>query len=95
MIRTKKQEKKKKPSSVSIKRSGKSAPSQANKDYKSSLSLILFEEVDQMSYFDDDKGFFEALKKLIKTSKRPIILTANKMNSTLEGLGVSGSTFRK
>ena len=85
--------KKNKTSSSVIKRSGKYEPSQANKATKSSLSLILFEEVDQMSYFDDDKGFFEALKKLIKTSKRPIILTANKMNSTLEGLGVSSQYF--
>ncbi|XP_056136515.1 ATPase family AAA domain-containing protein 5b [Lampris incognitus] len=39
------------------------------------MSLILFEEVDVV--FDDDVGFFTAIKTFMKTTKRPVILTTN------------------
>ena len=48
-------------------------PSSADVD----KSLILIEEADII--FEDDKGFIQALKKLVSTSKRPIILTCNGM----------------
>lgn len=38
-------------------------------------SIILFESVDLI--FEEDKGFFQALKNLIHNTKTPIILTCN------------------
>uniref|UniRef100_A0A3Q3KLM9 ATPase AAA-type core domain-containing protein n=1 Tax=Monopterus albus TaxID=43700 RepID=A0A3Q3KLM9_MONAL len=38
-------------------------------------SLILFEEVDVV--FDDDIGFYKAIKTFVTTTKRPVILTTN------------------
>ncbi|XP_062853423.1 ATPase family AAA domain-containing protein 5b isoform X4 [Trichomycterus rosablanca] len=49
--------------------------SSEKEDRKAAISLILFEEVDVI--FDDDVGFFSAIRTLMSTSKRPIILTAN------------------
>ncbi|XP_063739837.1 ATPase family AAA domain-containing protein 5b isoform X2 [Eleginops maclovinus] len=42
---------------------------------KTATSLILFEEVDVI--FDDDVGFFSAIKTFMTTTKRPVILTTN------------------
>ncbi|KAI5108628.1 ATPase family, AAA domain containing 5b [Silurus meridionalis] len=39
------------------------------------ISLVLFEEVDIV--FEEDVGFFAAIKTLMSTTKRPIILTTN------------------
>jgi hypothetical protein len=40
-----------------------------------SSSLLLFEEVDNL--FEQDKGFFAGIKKIQRTTKRPLILTSN------------------
>ncbi|XP_060774049.1 ATPase family AAA domain-containing protein 5b isoform X2 [Neoarius graeffei] len=45
------------------------------KDKTAAISLILFEEVDIV--FQEDVGFLRAVKSLMSTTKRPIILTAN------------------
>ncbi|XP_039596718.1 ATPase family AAA domain-containing protein 5 isoform X1 [Polypterus senegalus] len=42
---------------------------------KGATSLILFEEVDII--FDDDSGFWAAIKTFMATTKRPVILTTN------------------
>ncbi|KAK7929949.1 hypothetical protein WMY93_006344 [Mugilogobius chulae] len=42
---------------------------------KNTISLILFEEVDIV--FKDDVGFLAAIKTLMRTTKRPVILTTN------------------
>nr|XP_020452641.1 ATPase family AAA domain-containing protein 5-like isoform X2 [Monopterus albus] len=42
---------------------------------KTATSLILFEEVDVV--FDDDIGFYKAIKTFVTTTKRPVILTTN------------------
>jgi len=41
------------------------------------MTLILFEEVD-IVFEEYDKGFFAALLSLMKTTKRPIVLTCNR-----------------
>ena len=54
---------------------------------KAKNTLILFEEVDQISMFDDqgyDSGFFAAVKQLASTSKRPIVLTATTLTHSLQ-----------
>ncbi|XP_029949014.1 ATPase family AAA domain-containing protein 5b isoform X2 [Salarias fasciatus] len=42
---------------------------------QAATSLILFEEVDVV--FDDDVGFFAAIKAFMTTTKRPVVLTTN------------------
>jgi DNA polymerase III delta prime subunit len=48
----------------------------------SEISLILFEEIDVI-FEDEDRGFFSALAELMQTTKRPIILTCNKLPRVL------------
>ncbi|TUC02893.1 ATPase family AAA domain-containing protein 5 [Bagarius yarrelli] len=55
------------------------------------ISLILFEEVDIV--FEEDVGFLAAVKSLMTTTKRPIILTANG-EPTVQNEGVSHETGR-
>lgn len=43
-------------------------------------TILLFEEVDIL--FEDDTGFLKALKTLMNTTKRPIILTCNGISFT-------------
>jgi hypothetical protein len=43
--------------------------------------MILFEEIDVQT--DDDKGFFAALKTLLASTKRPIVLTCNKLTNAI------------
>lgn len=47
-------------------------------------SMILFEEIDVQT--DDDKGFFAALKTLLASTKRPIVLTCNKVTDAIRDL---------
>jgi DNA polymerase III delta prime subunit len=53
-------------------------------DPDSGHSMILFEEIDV--HTDDDKGFFAALKTLLASTKRPIVLTCNKLTSAIRDL---------
>lgn len=46
-----------------------------------SALVLVFEEVDIV--FDEDKGFFAALRSLIVSSKRPVVLTCNSMSFPL------------
>jgi hypothetical protein len=47
-------------------------------------SMILFEEIDVQT--DDDKGFFAALKTLLASTKRPIVLTCNRLTDAIRDL---------
>jgi hypothetical protein len=47
-------------------------------------SMILFEEIDVQC--DDDKGFFAALKTLLASTKRPIVLTCNRLTDAIRDL---------
>ncbi|XP_059195593.1 ATPase family AAA domain-containing protein 5b [Centropristis striata] len=61
-----------------IEKSGNPSPGSdqtAPQDKKTATSLILFEEVDVI--FDDDVGFYAAIKTFMTTTKRPVILTTN------------------
>mmetsp|Transcript_41130 Transcript_41130/g.80683 ORF Transcript_41130/g.80683 Transcript_41130/m.80683 type:complete len:1690 (-) Transcript_41130:48-5117(-) len=40
-------------------------------------TLILFEEIDNV--FDEDKGFLLAIRSLVRTAKRPLLMTANSL----------------
>ena len=51
--------------------------SEAQSGKLQSSSVLLFEEVDNL--FEPDKNFFAAIKKIQKTTKRPLILTSNSM----------------
>ena len=51
--------------------------SESQTDKIQASSLLLFEEVDNL--FNTDKGFFTGVKKIQKTTKRPLILTSNGM----------------
>ncbi|KAJ8001926.1 hypothetical protein DPEC_G00174480 [Dallia pectoralis] len=52
---------------------GDTVPPAGKPTRKTTTSLILFEEVDVI--FDDDTGFLTAIQTLMRTSKRPVILT--------------------
>lgn len=54
-------------------------------------SVILFEEIDVL--FDEDAGFFKALKDLRKISKRPIIMTCNGSTILFFGAFLTFSPF--
>ena len=83
----------KKPRLANTKQNVTNKTSCATKLSKS--SIILFEEVDNISLFEDagDRGFFSAVRHLMKKSKRPIILTANKNTEPLVNLSLKTERF--
>jgi len=44
-------------------------------------SLILIDDIDNVA--DDDKGFFSGIKSLVSTSRCPIVMTCNKLDSDI------------
>ncbi len=48
----------------------------------SNKTVIVFEEIDNV--FDEDQGFYRALKQILRTAKCPIILTCNEFPAELD-----------
>lgn len=90
--RKKTAQQKRKQTSTSKKQKAKRNPPQKKSKKQ---TLILLEEVDQISFFEDhgDRGLFSAVRRLAATSKRPIILTANTLTHELRELQIENICF--
>jgi len=56
------------------------------------VTLVLFEEVDVV--FEDDAGFYAALRRLARESKCPMVATCNELSAELEALLGSSPRLR-